>query len=325
MTRLATTRIAPLLSIRGLTIRFGGEPSHPATVDAVDLDLFAGQLAALVGESGSGKSLIAHTIAGILDPAARLECQRLSFEDIDVLREGWRALRGRKVAIVFQNSRAALNPIRTIGQQIDDVFKAHGTAPRATLKQAIVEALVAVRIPDPTRRVDAYPSELSGGMCQRVMLAIALAGNPSLLIADEPTTGLDATTQAAVLELLLERARALGMATVLITHDLELARAHAERIIVMHAGQIVEDAPTSALFAKPRHPYSSALIGATPARAANVAALTGIPGATPDLDAETPACRFAERCSRAEPRCRVEFPPQTRESDAHSFHCWRPL
>ena len=152
-------------------------------------------------------------------------------------------MRGRKVGIVFQNSRAALNPIRRIGRQIADVFRAHGRLSRADLDAAVIAALVDVRIPDPERRINAYPGELSGGMCQRVMLAIALAGNPSLLVADEPTTGLDTTTQAAILALLLERARARRMAAILITHDLELARAYAERIVVMHAGQIVEDAP----------------------------------------------------------------------------------
>jgi len=315
----------PLLSIRNLTIRFGADPLRPATVDGIDLDVSAAEFVALVGESGSGKSLTAHTIAGILDPAAKLQADRLALAGTDILREGWNGLRGRKVGIVFQNSRAALNPIRTIGQQIGDVLKAHATAPRAGLRQAIAAALVAVRIPDAARRIDAYPGELSGGMCQRVMLAIALAGEPSLLIADEPTTGLDTTTQAAILALLLERARERGMATLLITHDLELARAHAERIVVMHAGQIVEDAPASALSARARNPYSALLVGATPARAASIEALAGIPGGAPDLDESTPACRFAERCQHAEQRCRDEFPPRRFDSVGHSFYCWRPL
>lgn len=311
--------------MRGLTIRFGSDASRPPTVDGIDLDIRAGEFVALVGESGSGKSLTAHTIAGILDPAARLGAERLTLAGIDILANGWDELRGRKVGIVFQNSRAALNPIRSIGRQLADVFKAHGRASRTELASAVSSALTAVRIPDPERRMNAYPGELSGGMCQRVMLAIALAGNPSLLVADEPTTGLDVTTQSAILALLLERARAKRMAAILITHDLELARAYAERIIVMHAGQIVEDAPAPALFSKPRHPYSALLIAATPARARSVDALAGIPGKTPDLDAGTPACRFADRCERAEPRCRTEFPPLRLEAHGHGFHCWRPL
>ena len=324
---MTANRIAapPLLSIRNLTIRFGADTARPPTVDGIDLDICAGEFVALVGESGSGKSLTAHTIAGILDPAANVRADRLALGGTDILAEGWDEIRGRKVGIVFQNSRAALNPIRRIGQQIADVFKAHGTAPRSRLDAAIVEALVAVRIPDAERRARAYPGELSGGMCQRVMLAIALAGEPSLLIADEPTTGLDTTTQAAILALLLERARERRMATLLITHDLELARAHAERIVVMHAGQIVEDASAAALFARPRHPYSALLIAATPSRARDVEALAGIPGRTPDLDEHTPACRFADRCDRAERRCFSEFPPGDFDSDGRVFHCWRPL
>jgi peptide/nickel transport system ATP-binding protein len=315
----------PLLSLRGLTIRFGLDAARPPTVDGIDFDIRAGEFVALVGESGSGKSLTAHAIAGILDPAARLSAERMTLAGIDILANGWDQLRGRKVGIVFQDSRAALNPIRSVGRQLADVFRAHGTALHADLRSAVIAALTDVRFPDPARRMGAYPGELSGGMCQRVMLAIALAGSPSLLVADEPTTGLDVTTQSAILALLLERARARRMAAILITHDLELARAYAERIIVMHAGQIVEDAPASALFSKPRHPYSALLIAATPARAPNVDALAGVPGKTPDLDAGTPACRFADRCERAEPRCRAEFPPRRLEALDHGFHCWRPL
>jgi peptide/nickel transport system ATP-binding protein len=325
MTLDPTPAEPPLLSIRSLRIRFDLGSSRPPTVDGINLDIAAGEFVALVGESGSGKSLTAHTIAGILDPTADLRADRLTLDGTDILTDGWNKLRGRKVGIVFQNSRAALNPIRSIGQQIGDALKAHRTLSRSGLAAAIVEALVAVRIPDAARRVDSYPFELSGGMCQRVMLAIALAGEPLLLIADEPTTGLDTTTQAAILALLLERARARRMATVLITHDLELARAHAERIVVMHAGQIVEDAPTSALFTRPRHPYSALLIAATPARARNVEALAGIPGNTPELNKWTPACRFADRCDRADQRCRSLFPPGNFDSDRRLFYCWRPL
>ncbi len=324
MTFVATPDTRTLLAIRGLTIRFGVDLIRPATVDKVDFDIGRGEIVALVGESGSGKSLIAHTIAGILDPAAKLAADRLDCDGIDILEEGWDGLRGKKIGIVFQNSRAALNPVRTIGRQIGDVLAAHKVVQRARIPDAIVEALVAVRIPDAARRLQAYPGELSGGMCQRVMLAIALAGNPSLLIADEPTTGLDTTTQAAILALILEHARARGMSTLFITHDLDLARAYAERIIVMHAGQIVEDAPTVALFSRPRHPYSGLLIAATPATVDRVGALAGIPGTIPDLTEATPACRFADRCDRADRRCRSEMPPPAIDSDRHSYRCWHP-
>ena len=192
------------------------------------------------------------------------------------------------------------------------------------LREATIAALRAVRIPDPERRVQAYPGELSGGMCQRVMIAIAIAGNPVLLIADEPTTGLDTTTQAAILELILAEARGRRMACLLITHDLALARQFAERVIVMHAGQIVEQGHTEALFTAPRHPYTAALLAATPAAATNVAELKGIGGALPDLGEAVPACRFALRCERVVPRCHSARPP-LEGATGHRAACWRPL
>lgn len=192
------------------------------------------------------------------------------------------------------------------------------------LRQSVIEALSSVRIPDPERRYAAYPGELSGGMCQRVMLAIAMAGNPALLIADEPTTGLDTTTQAAILELILEQARTRGMACLLITHDLALARQFAERVIVMHAGQIVEEGLTASLYAGARHPYTTALLRATPADAATVEDLQGIAGSFPDLRQPVPACRFAKRCERALVQCSAERPPLT-GADAHRTACWKPL
>ena len=297
-----------------------------ATVEAVNLSVEKGEIVALVGESGSGKSLIAHTIAGILTPAARIEAASFSFGGLD-LRDrraaGWRDLRGREIGIVFQNRRAALNPVRKIGRQIADVIAEHRQLSGKALRGASIEALKLVRIPDAERRWHAYPGELSGGMCQRVMLAMAMAGNPALLIADEPTTGLDTTTQAAILELILAQARARRMACILITHDLALARQFAERVIVMHAGQIVEAGPTETLFAAPSHPYTRALLGATPAIAASVDDLAGIPGSFPNLAEALPACRFADRCDRALERCRAERPLLA--GGTHQTACWNPL
>jgi oligopeptide/dipeptide ABC transporter ATP-binding protein len=312
------------LRMRGLSISFGTGPARPATVDGVDLEIAPGEIVALVGESGSGKSLLAHTIAGILDPAATMHATQLEIAGTDVLSAGWDDLRGRRIGIVFQNSRAALNPVRRIGQQIGDVLCAHVQGSRVTLREKAIQALTSVRIPDAARRIDAYPGELSGGMCQRVMLAIALAGNPSILIADEPTTGLDPTTQAMILALIMEHARKRGMATLLITHDLELAHAYAERIVVMHAGQIVEDAPAEGLFSRARHPYSGLLIAATPATADKVDALSGIPGAIPALTGPVPACRFADRCDRADAQCRHERPQLHFDADRHGYSCWHP-
>jgi peptide/nickel transport system ATP-binding protein len=317
--------VQPLLRIEGLDIRFGGE-DRPPTVDGVDLTIARGEIVALVGESGSGKSLLAHTIAGILDPAARFTAGRFEFGGVNLLgnsRRVWRTLRGREIGVVFQNPRAALNPVRRIGRQLADVIREHRGLPSGQVGDAVIAALASVRIPEPPTRARAYPGELSGGMCQRVMIAMALAGNPSLLIADEPTTGLDTTTQAAILDLILDHARARRMATLFITHDLALARAYAERILVMHAGQIVEEAPAGALFAAPRHPYSAALINATPSRAASVADLTGIPGSA--TAGEAAACRFAARCDRVIPRCREEKPQGRADGGSHSTACWMPL
>jgi peptide/nickel transport system ATP-binding protein len=320
----ATGGEPPLVEIRGLSIRFSVDPARPATVDAIDLVIARGETVALVGESGSGKTLLAHAIAGILDPAARIEAQRFAFAGRSLLAgpAAWDGLRGREIGIVFQNARAALHPLLPIGRQIADVLAAHTTMPRHERDAAVIEALKGVRIPDPARRAGAYPGELSGGMCQRVMLALALAGAPALLIADEPTTGLDTTTQAAILALMRDHARARRMATLLITHDLALARAHAGRVIVMHAGQIVEDAPVADFFARPRHPYAGLLIATTPAHAACVGDLAAIRGSIPDLTGQPAACRFAERCDRSDVRCQRERPPWT--PGAHGFACWKP-
>lgn len=319
------TETVPLLRIRRLTIGFAGLPVP--TLDETSLDIPKGEIVALVGESGSGKSLLAHTIAGILTPSAILAADVLDCAGLDVRAPSapaWRDLRGREIGMVFQNPRAALSPVRRVGHQIGDVIAEHRNLRGAALRQAVIEALRSVRIPDPERRYLAYPGELSGGMCQRVMLAIAMAGDPSLLIADEPTTGLDTTTQAAVLELITERARERRMACLLITHDLALARQFASRVIVMHAGQIVEDGPTEALHRAARHPYTFALLKATPATAASIDDLQGIAGAFPDLRTAVPACRFAGRCPRAIDRCSSERPPPAGEVP-HLFACWNPL
>jgi len=315
-----------LVTLEGLSIRFPGNPAGNATVDAASLSIARGEIVALVGESGSGKSLIAHAMAGILTPAARLEAETFSFAGLDLRRAdapGWSDLRGREIGIVFQNPRAALNPVRKIGRQIGDVIAEHRQLRGKALREATIAALRAVQIPDADRRWHAYPGELSGGMCQRVMLAIAMAGDPALLIADEPTTGLDNTTQAAILQLILDQCRSRRMACLLITHDLALARQFAERVIVMHAGQVVEEGPTEALFDAPRHPYTAALLAATPAAAASVADLAGIPGSFPDLALPLPACRFAGRCARRLDRCASDRPVLTRTD--RQVACWNPL
>jgi peptide/nickel transport system ATP-binding protein len=233
--------------------------------------------------------------------------------------------RGRELSMIFQNPRTALNPIRRVGRQIEDVLLRHTTTTRDAAQARAIECLAQVRIPDPTRRWSAYPFELSGGQCQRVMIALALACNPQLLIADEPTTGLDVTTQAAVMDLVVDLSRTRDMATILITHDLGLAGEYCDRIVVMHAGHVVESAPTRELFAAPRHPYTAKLIAATPHAAPSLRALASIPGNLPDLRrSDLPPCRFSERCERAKPGCDRKL--EWREvRPGHGVACWNPL
>jgi peptide/nickel transport system ATP-binding protein len=251
--------------------------------------------------------VLSFAVLRILDPAARVTSGTISFGGLDVLSASERTLqevRGREIAMIFQNPRTALNPIRRVGRQIEDVLREHTTTLAADLRKSAIECLSQVRIPDPERRYDAYPFELSGGQCQRVMIALALACNPQLLIADEPTTGLDVTTQAAIMALIRDLARERGMATLFITHDLALASESCDRISVMHAGHIVETAPAADLFRRPRHPYTAQLIRSTPAADTELEALASIPGNLPDLRrTDLPACRFIERCDRSTPQC----------------------
>jgi peptide/nickel transport system ATP-binding protein len=232
-------------------------------------------------------------------------------------------VRGREIAMIFQNPRTALNPIRPVGRQIADVLIRHGNVPRRAAPGEAVELLRAVGITDPARRAKAYPFEMSGGMCQRVMIAIALAAKPSVLIADEPTTGIDVTTQAVIMDLIAELASGIGMATIFITHDLALAGQRADRIVVMHAGHVVEDAPTRALIAHPHHPYTAELIAATPDSAADLNDLASIPGTLPDLRrSDLPPCRYAERCRRRTAGCDRPLP---RLKLGVTAACWNPL
>jgi peptide/nickel transport system ATP-binding protein len=323
---VATTE--SVLSVEGLTVDFVTRNGVVQALDDVSFEVRAGETLAVVGESGSGKSVTAYAVMGVNDPAARVRKGVIRFQGQDLLslprREAGR-LRGRAVSMIFQNPRTALNPIRTAGQQIADVLMRHeGLSSRAAHKQA-VELLREVRIADPVQRAKAYPFEMSGGMCQRVMIALALACRPKLLIADEPTTGIDVTTQAVIMDLVADLARASGMATILITHDLGLAAERADRIVVMHAGHVVEEAPINDLFRTPRHPYTQALIAATPRPESSLDNLLSIPGGLPDLKAKTlPACRYAARCTRRLDTCSSALPRQTVGRD-HRVACHNPV
>jgi peptide/nickel transport system ATP-binding protein len=322
----------PLLEVKDFSLEFRTRGGVVRALEGIDLSLNKGEIVGLVGESGSGKSVLSYAMLGISDRAAKVTGGSAVFGGMDLLRASesdLADLRGREISMIFQSPRTALNPIRRVGQQLQDVLRRHAAAPGAdldrSLKERAVQALRDVAISDPERRLAAYPFEMSGGMCQRVMIALALACKPSLLIADEPTTGLDVTTQAAVMDLITGLARERHMATLFITHDLALAADYCDRIVVMHAGHAVECAPTKSLFAAPLHPYTARLMSSTPGERSTIASLQPVPGNLPDLRrGDLPACRFAERCERATERCRSERPRLGRAA-AHAVACWRPL
>jgi len=259
----------PLLDVDSLTVEFRTRAGPVQALRGVSLHIERGEMLGVVGESGSGKSVTAFNVMGILDPAGRATGGSIVYGGIELTGIGereMRELRGREISMIFQNPRVALNPIRAVGRQIEDVLIRHGLATRHTARAKAIGMLAQVRIARPEERYHAYPFEMSGGMCQRVMIALALACEPQLMIADEPTTGLDVTTQKAVMDLVADLARSRNMATMLITHDLGLAAQYCDRLVVMRNGEVVETAPTAQLFAAPRHPYTIKLIKATPRR-----------------------------------------------------------
>ena len=316
-----------LLDVRDLSVEFRTRAGTVKALESVGYSIGKGEAVAVVGESGSGKSVTAYAVMGILDRAARVTNGAVRFGALDLLRAPEAELadiRGRDISMIFQNPRAALNPIRRIGDQIADVLIRHGNVKRADAPAKAVHLLATVGIPDPSRRAAAYPFELSGGMCQRVMIAIALACDPQLLIADEPTTGLDVTTQSVIMDLITELGRQRGMAMMLITHDLGMAAEYCNRVVVMHAGHVVETAPTAELFRRPRHPYTAKLIAATPRPGTALRGLAAIPGAMPNLrQAEIPPCRYSPRCERFAADCARPLPHFG--ETGRMVACWNPL
>ena len=257
----------PLLDVRDLTVEFSTRRGIVKAVQHVDISVAKGETLGIVGESGSGKSVTSYAVMRILDRAGRIAEGSVMFSGVDVKAASeaqMRDLRGREISMIFQNPRAALNPIRKVGDQIEDVLRRHAQSTANDRGEKATEALEQVKIARPRERYHAYPFELSGGMCQRIVIALALACNPQLLIADEPTTGLDVTTQKAVMDLVVELTRQRGMSTILITHDLGLAAAYCDRVVVMEKGRVVETAASADIFANPQHPYTCKLMRATP-------------------------------------------------------------
>jgi peptide/nickel transport system ATP-binding protein len=305
----------PLLSVRDLAVSFRTDTGEYRAVDGISFDVPAGKTLALVGESGSGKSVTALSLLGLLPrPAGRVVGGSIRFMGQELANASERVLRevrGQGIGMVFQEPMTALNPVFRVGDQIMEAVRAHRRTPRAEARKRAIDLLARVGIPAPAERVDAYPHELSGGMRQRVMIAIALAGEPKLLIADEPTTALDVTIQAQILELLADLQRDLGMSILLITHDLGVVSEFSDEVVVMYAGKVAEQNATRELFLRPLHPYTLGLLASVPSYKGNLgkARLTAIPGLVPDLRALPRGCRFQDRCPRADDACRLAEPP----------------
>jgi peptide/nickel transport system ATP-binding protein len=316
----------PVLSVRDLRVTVRTQGQELEVLGDVGFELRPRQTLGLVGESGSGKSMTAFAVMGLLARNARVTDGQVLLGDVDLLQLDRRQLsdvRGRDIGMIYQEARRSLNPAFTVGDQIAEVVRRHQGASRKEARKRAVELLDMVRIPRAAERVDDYPHMFSGGMCQRVMLAVALACQPKVLIADEPTTALDVTVQASVLSLLHDLQDELGMALLLITHDLGVVADICDDVAVMYAGRIVERATVDDLFLRPAHPYTEGLLGAIPNVLAPSDRFVAIPGNVPPLDQMPEGCRFHPRCPYVQDRCTAEQPPLVRADAAHGAACVR--
>jgi oligopeptide/dipeptide ABC transporter ATP-binding protein len=315
----------PLLSIRNLTVQFRVDSGWVTAVDDVSLDVGEGGCVGIVGESGSGKSVTALSILQLHQRATtRMPSGTITYQGQDLLRapgSAMRRIRGSEIAMIFQDPMSSLNPVLTIADQISETLRQHQGLTGAAARKRVVELLGLVRIPDAVRRADDYPHRLSGGMRQRVMIAMAIACKPRLLIADEPTTALDVTIQAQILELLRDLRKEMSMSVMLISHDLGVIAEFAQRVIVMYAGRVVEDAPVAQLFRRPVHPYTMGLIAAVPKLDSDAPRLTTIAGRIPAPQEIIPGCRFSPRCALVQPCCLDEPPSMHLVSHGQSARC----
>jgi len=321
----------PLLSLRGLRTEFPTDDGVVVAVDGVDLDVLPGECLGVVGESGSGKSVTFLSLLGMVRAPGRVVADSVLFEGRDLRSlppSELRALRGKAIALTFQDAQTALNPALRVEEQIAEVFRAHpddGSLGRAAVRDRSIEMLRLVGIPAPEKRITDFPHQFSGGMRQRIMIAIALACRPRLLIADEPTSALDVTIQAQILDLIEKIRRDLGTSVVLITHDLGVVAERCDRVAVMYAGRLVEEAPGADLFGAARHPYTQGLLAALPTLTGPRRRLAAIPGTVPEPGSMPAGCRFAPRCPVAESRC-VTVPPSSRiVGFRHAAACHRRL
>jgi oligopeptide/dipeptide ABC transporter ATP-binding protein len=327
MTPAGAGTAAALLEVRNLRTWFHTERGLFKAVDGISFDVGRGRAVGLVGESGCGKSVTSLSLMGLVpQPPGQVQADALRFEGRDMLAmtpHERRLLRGGRMAMVFQEPMTSLNPVHGIGRQIIEAIRAHGDVSAADAKARAIEVLELVRIPSAAQRFDDFPHHLSGGMRQRVMIAMALACQPALLVADEPTTALDVTIQAQILDLLKDLQQRLGMALLIITHDLGVIAEQVDEVIVMYAGQIVESAPVRALFDDPQHPYTIGLLGSIPRLDEERERLATIEGMVPSPAQQPAGCRFAPRCPFADARCHAEPPPLRGLGDSHQVACWK--
>jgi peptide/nickel transport system ATP-binding protein len=324
--------VSPLIEVRDLRTQFFTRDGVVRAVDGVSFDLSAGETLGIVGESGCGKSVTALSILRLIAPeTGRIVSGSIRFDGRELTTlssEEMRELRGHKIAMIFQEPMTSLNPVLDIGTQIAESVVRHLKLPWRAARDRAREMLELVRIADPRQRLDEYPHQLSGGMRQRVMIAIALCCNPQVLIADEPTTALDVTIQAQILDLMLELKEKLGTAIVLITHDLGVVAETCDRVLVMYAGRVVEQAPVTSLFVQPRHPYTRGLLQALPRadsesdQAGARPRLAEIPGLVPALTRPPPGCAFTPRCAFAAERCAASAPALKEAVASHHVSCW---
>ena len=316
---------APLLQVCNLSTVFETRAGILPAVRDVSFDVAAGEIVGLVGESGSGKSVTGFSLLGLIDLPGRISGGSVKLEGRELVGlpvQALRAVRGREIAMVFQDPSTTLNPVLTIGQQMFLALEAHGATDAANNRARCVESLAQVGIPDPAARLDAYPHQFSGGMRQRVAIAIALLNRPKLIICDEPTTALDVSIQAQILSEMRHLARTLGTAMIWISHDLAVISSLVSRVLVMYAGRIVEAGPTQEVLSQPRHPYTAGLLGSLPAHAKPGEALVQIPGSTPSLIDIGPGCAFAPRCARAGAACAAD--PDESHEEKRRYRCHYP-
>jgi oligopeptide/dipeptide ABC transporter ATP-binding protein len=316
--------VTPLLEIRGLTVQFDTDEGLVSAVDAIDLAVRHGEILGLVGESGSGKSVTALAVFRLIRPPGRIAGGSIRFEGREMLtlpEEEMRRIRGAQIAMVFQSPRTALNPVLPVGRQIARLYRLHQGCTAAEARRRTLDMLGLVGIPEPERRAAQYAHQLSGGMCQRMMIAMALATSPRLLLADEPTTGLDVSIAAQILDLLRDLGRRTGASIVLITHDLGVVAGLCDRVAVMHAGQLVECADVRTLFREPAHPYSRALVRSIP-RVDREVPMEPVPGVVPSLLDAPPGCRYAERCPDVLDVCRTIRPALAALAPNHQVACY---